>query len=445
MKISKNILLMLIILLTHTTFSQTWEFVGLDSMVIYNLQVKGDTIWAGTRDVSINDNSGLYKSIDQGQHWVKLDSSLGTGIIVFFTIDENNSSIIYMIERVSIPNSGNFYKTTNNGETWNTIGTPWDTPIKDFILSSLDTNEYYAIRHIVGHEGSIAQAFYKTTNGGENWEFKCCPSDQEHGLIMNFTMDKFNANVLYISGNSHGTFISKSTDRGETWENLSGPSFSRIFSDSFIQNRLYLFRNQYNSYSSDGGYSWQSTSGEFSSDAKFISFYQDNNLSLIYILLNEGLFYSINDSIYWKLFPGSDNLPLITSSSVSYNKNSISIDYENNYTYVGTSNGIFRTGIVTAMDESELQLTVTNYSLAQNYPNPFNPSTTIEFTIAERSNVSLSVFNLLGQKVADLVNENMEPGNYNVKFDASGLSSGVYLYQLRTGGARIVKKMQLLK
>jgi hypothetical protein len=98
------------------------------------------------------------------------------------------------------------------------------------------------------------------------------------------------------------------------------------------------------------------------------------------------------------------------------------------------------TSVVTTGD-----LIVDNFQLLQNYPNPFNPSTTINFTIAKQSNVSLSVFNILGQKVADLVNGNMEPGNYNVRFDASNLSSGVYLYQLRTDGATIVKKMQLLK
>jgi hypothetical protein len=98
------------------------------------------------------------------------------------------------------------------------------------------------------------------------------------------------------------------------------------------------------------------------------------------------------------------------------------------------------TSVVTTGD-----LIVDNFQLLQNYPNPFNPSTTINFTIAKQSNVSLSVFNLLGQKVADLVNGNMESGNYNVRFDASNLSSGVYLYQLRTDGATIVKKMQLLK
>jgi hypothetical protein len=95
--------------------------------------------------------------------------------------------------------------------------------------------------------------------------------------------------------------------------------------------------------------------------------------------------------------------------------------------------------------ETSGDLIVDDFQLLQNYPNPFNPTTTIEFTVAKQSNVSLSVFNLLGQKVADLVNKQLEPGNYNVSFDASGLSSGVYLYQLRTDESTIVKKMQLIK
>jgi len=90
-------------------------------------------------------------------------------------------------------------------------------------------------------------------------------------------------------------------------------------------------------------------------------------------------------------------------------------------------------------------LIVEDFALLQNYPNPFNPSTSIEFYIGKRSNVSLSIFNLLGQKIDDLVNEQMEPGTYNVSFDASGLASGVYLYQLRTDEITISRKMQLLK
>lgn len=85
------------------------------------------------------------------------------------------------------------------------------------------------------------------------------------------------------------------------------------------------------------------------------------------------------------------------------------------------------------------------YALAQNYPNPFNPSTSIEFVLAQTGFVNLSVFNLLGEKVAELVNEVKESGNHSLSFDASKLSSGTYIYRLSVNGNVISKKMTLVK
>jgi hypothetical protein len=88
---------------------------------------------------------------------------------------------------------------------------------------------------------------------------------------------------------------------------------------------------------------------------------------------------------------------------------------------------------------------VYEYQLAQNYPNPFNPSTLISFTIAQRSNVILSVFNILGEQVATLINETKEAGNYQVEFNASNLPSGMYVYRIEAGNFVSTKKMMLLK
>jgi len=90
-------------------------------------------------------------------------------------------------------------------------------------------------------------------------------------------------------------------------------------------------------------------------------------------------------------------------------------------------------------------VTPSNYSLEQNYPNPFNPSTTINFTIPNSEFVTLKVFNILGSEVATLVNENLSAGAYRFNFDAKGLASGVYLYELNAGNFREIKKMNLLK
>jgi hypothetical protein len=85
------------------------------------------------------------------------------------------------------------------------------------------------------------------------------------------------------------------------------------------------------------------------------------------------------------------------------------------------------------------------FALAQNYPNPFNPTTKINFALAKTGFVNLSVYNILGQKVAELVNSNMTVGNYTVDFNASKLASGIYIYRLTTPSQSITKKMSLLK
>jgi len=85
------------------------------------------------------------------------------------------------------------------------------------------------------------------------------------------------------------------------------------------------------------------------------------------------------------------------------------------------------------------------YSLSQNYPNPFNPSTNINFTLPKGENVKLVVFDILGREVAVLVNEFKTSGVYNVNFDASHLSSGVYFYSIQTDNFRETKRMLLVK
>ena len=87
----------------------------------------------------------------------------------------------------------------------------------------------------------------------------------------------------------------------------------------------------------------------------------------------------------------------------------------------------------------------TTYNLEQNYPNPFNPTTTIKISLPEAANVKLSIYNALGQKVAELVNTNLETGWYNYQWDASNIASGIYIYELRTDKFISVKKMIFLK
>ncbi|MBK7229586.1 MAG: T9SS type A sorting domain-containing protein [Ignavibacteriales bacterium] len=86
-----------------------------------------------------------------------------------------------------------------------------------------------------------------------------------------------------------------------------------------------------------------------------------------------------------------------------------------------------------------------NFLLNQNYPNPFNPSTIISYSIPQNSFVTLKVYDVLGNEVSTLVNETKSAGRYDVRFDASGLSNGVYFYTIKADNFNSTKKMIFMK
>jgi hypothetical protein len=85
------------------------------------------------------------------------------------------------------------------------------------------------------------------------------------------------------------------------------------------------------------------------------------------------------------------------------------------------------------------------FGLSQNYPNPFNPATKISFSLPKAGNVTLVVYDILGREVATIVNEFTTAGNHTIDFNASNLSSGVYLYKIQAGDFTETKKMMLIK
>ena len=136
------------------------------------------------------------------------------------------------------------------------------------------------------------------------------------------------------------------------------------------------------------------------------------------------------------------SLPMITSNSAGPSDISIS-----NIALANQFAGKIET------ERIETPLVPKSFTLRQNYPNPFNPSTTIEFTIRGEGlqDVALDVFNILGQKVISLVNDQREPADYQIQWNGANKSgqrvaSGIYLYRLKVGGAGFkTKKMMLLK
>jgi hypothetical protein len=129
-----------------------------------------------------------------------------------------------------------------------------------------------------------------------------------------------------------------------------------------------------------------------------------------------------------------------TLTSVHFTDNNTGWVVGDNGTILKTTNGG-----VTFIEEEEIDEILTDYKLSQNHPNPFNPLTTIKYQIPKLSFVTLKVYDVLGSEIVTLVNEEKSAGNYELKFYASELPSGIYLYQLTAGSFVKTKKMILLK
>ncbi len=149
-----------------------------------------------------------------------------------------------------------------------------------------------------------------------------------------------------------------------------------------------------------------------------------------------GMYISYNNGDQWINF--GQGLPFLSE----INK----VAQFNTKILIGTSDGIYQrnvselTGINLVSNEVPSQ-----FELMQNYPNPFNPTTHFGFRISEFGLVKLSIYNILGEEVNVLINQELQPGTYEVEFNGSNLPSGVYYYKITAGEFNNVKKMILAK
>jgi hypothetical protein len=105
----------------------------------------------------------------------------------------------------------------------------------------------------------------------------------------------------------------------------------------------------------------------------------------------------------------------------------------------------YKNSDLTDVEETSGILVPSVFNLSQNYPNPFNPRTTIRFQLPERAMVILKVYDLLGSEVTSLLSQEIGAGDHRVEWNAANVASGMYFYELTSGGSRAVKKMVVLK
>ncbi len=240
--------------------------------------------------------------------------------------------------------------------------------------------------------------------------------------------------------NSNGDIIAASWGGG-MWRKLSGDTLWTNIGTSlypyigslFIGSNDYIYAEKYKS--TDNGVTWSSMPIVGSNISKFA----ENSLGHLFCgtyNYGDGVSRSTDFGETWEQI--NTGLPIMDIRSVA-------VDADD-YLYAGTNGmSIFKTTTSTVTDVDEINFEPVSFELNQNYPNPFNPSTKISWQSPIGNQVTLKVYDVLGNEVATLVDEYKPAGMYDVQFTMKNLSSGIYFYQLRAGNYTQTKKMVLLR
>lgn len=390
----------------------------------------------------------FYTSNLQSQ-WVRLGGL--TGKNVQSVISFNNKLYANL-------NSGGIYISTDNGTTWNAAASSGGLTANGWGLGSSGNNVF---------AGFLGYGIYTSTDEGTTWT----------QTLVNESVTSFlNANnKVYAVANGTPGGIYVSTDNGLGWARINY-SFSDL-PTCLAQVGNYMFAGCFNGKlfaSTDNGATW-TLSNSGITNGKVTSIVNVGN-KILASTYGWGVFISINNGTTWtnpsgnstyiqSFFVNGTNVIAGSGSGMGvsisydggtswvYNNTGLTTPDVNYITLIGTdlyactSNGIFKRPlqqILTSVEENGSSLP-NSYSLEQNYPNPFNPSTVISYQLSEVSNVQLKVYDIIGREIAMLVNEEKLPGRYNVRFDATNLSSGVYFYKLTAGNFVETKKLVLMK
>jgi len=319
-------------------------------------------------------------------------------------------------------NDGYMIHTTNGGQSWTPQTTNAGDKLRDVWFA--DSQNGWA----VGKDG----IFIRTTDGGQNWEPQASPAtDDLRGIHM------LSASEGWVVG-SDGLILY--TSDGNNWEvQLSVPGgeedeFEGVF--ALDANHVWAVGGQGRIfYTENGGQDWtQQTSGTTVAlqDVHFSSF--ENGWAC-----GAGGFLSsaMESGTMWHT-----QLPpeVLTFNSVFFVNDSLGF-------LVSADGRIFRREITGGVSSSHEHHhgQVAEFELLNNYPNPFNPATTIEFSLGSAGLTTLTIFDILGQRVAQPVNSRLAAGTHRVEFTASALPSGAYYYQLAANGRVETRRMLLVK
>jgi len=341
---------------------------------------------------------GLYYSDDGGQTWssAEVDLSGGQG-----GAPDGNPDGFAQIYSITEDILGTLFISANNGDIYRSFdrGVTWQKA-KQLPMGSADTAfALEADPTLPGtlYAGTFGDSLYVTTDFAETWN-RPDLNDLGSGYIYDIEFDPFSGNLFV--GTAQGIYYS--ADEGDNWDGLN------------------------NAFPVP----------DHAPEIRTLSFDEDG-----------ALFASTwGQGVWWSL----DWQATALGEFALKNGNILEVNVSNGFVHVLTDAGeTFRfayEGSARSVDVEEPGAELPEaYSLDQNYPNPFNPVTTIQFNLPQTADVSLAVYDVLGRRVATLVNGTLGSGRHTVNFNASNLPSGMYMYRLSTPAGEMTQKMILLK
>jgi photosystem II stability/assembly factor-like uncharacterized protein len=353
---------------------------------------------------------------------IHLPDSLYFG--AFSTLSMANDSVGY----IGLTDNAGYILKTNDG--WQTA---FKLELSDTIFAA-NANEIETFGDSLVFAKYDLQEYIISRDAGNTW------SDLDNNWSMNgtdfFILDKnnfYNAGFFdYGNGN-----IDHSSDGGETWERWT-VSDTTIFCVYFLDENTGWAGGANGTivYTTDGGANWNES---------FVSQPHSNIHEIMFLNPNVG--YAAGFESVYKTTDGGLTWG-IQSMGDETGFQLIRFTDENTGYIFGREGLVMRTlngGAPPLGTDEEPDPIPLEYVLQQNYPNPFNPATTIEYSIPEAAEISITVFNVLGEEVTQLVNGYHNPGSYKIQFDAGNLTSGVYFYRIKTNSYTATKKMLLLR
>ncbi len=280
----------------------------------------------------------------------------------------------------------------------------------------------------------------KSTDRGLTWQDILLESPWGSSRLVG--VDRSDPHVLYRATEAWPSrVLYRSTDSGVSWDSLFSPlpitGYSNVTAHG---DTILLGLWTYPSDASESGAIVRSTNGGADWSISYnqgLVFGLASTSLATYAAVTAGIIRSTDWGLTWE--PFNNALPTTGLSSLL-------VDPIADTVYVSTiAHGVLKVWRFTTTIDDDRGPHPTGFALCQNYPNPFNPSTTIRYGLPIRSHVTLTVFNTLGQQVATLVQGEQEAGFHEVSFDASGLTSGVYLYRLQAGDFVQTKKLVFVR